>query len=103
MQTRTRATRFKSPRLPAMFPHRSEEFIGIGRIHYQLGTTRFIIDKKYLLEGLATIFSFINTALRMLTPWRTNGANVNGVRICRIDNNAMNVSRLFEPNHLPGF
>ena len=103
VQSTSYSSRVEEPWLSFVLPHGSDEFIGIGRVHDQIGDSGFIVHKKNFLPGFTAIGSFENTAFRMFSPWRPNGSYVNGVGVGGVDNHSVDVPGFFQAHGFPTF
>ena len=102
MEPGARAPGFEEPGVPFVFPHGHQQLVGIGGVHDHVGHPGFVIHEEDLLPGLSSIGCFEHPTLRVLPPGGADGTRVDGVGVCGIDKDAVDVAGLLQAHPLPG-
>src|SRR5262249_15660239 len=84
------------------FPGRGDEFLGVGRVHLQVDDARLVVDVEHPLPALAAVGRLEDTALLVGAVQPADGADVDGVRVGRVDGDVAGLEGLRDAHVLRG-
>ncbi len=84
-----------------MFPHRRVENARVVHVHRKLGRTGLVVNVQNRFPGRAAIDRLVNASLFRSAVQRALSRDQDDVGILRIDDDARDVLRRFEPDPLP--
>ncbi len=101
IETTSRSSGLKEPGLSPKFPHSCIQNVGVGGIHRQFGTARSIIHIKDPVPGIPSISAFVNPSLLVRVKKVAQGGDIKGLRVFRVNENALNAPGIIEPHVFP--
>ncbi len=81
---------------------RYQQSVRVFGVHLNVDNPRLVIDKQDSIPGLAAIGRLVQTTFVTRAPQAPQRADVNDVRVLRMDGDPTDLKRLFESHVLPG-
>ena len=101
MQCTAFASAGKEPRLTPVRPHGHQQLIRIGRVDDHVRHTGTFIRIQHVLPALASVCCFVHSTIRTVPPSRSCDSDPNGLMVCRMDDDPVNIVGVFKAHHFP--